>query len=143
MRKGQLLIFTAVIIGFALSGILTYTVQLQLSARESHFETNPSVEIRRNIEKELIMLVETDPYNETRFERAIEDMNNSVKSKGIETDISWLKIDRSDLNPSECDFELDKSMTPLNSPGEGWRFNVVVKDPGQVKTSSNFKVCWN
>ncbi|MFW5902351.1 MAG: hypothetical protein ACOCTT_00475 [archaeon] len=143
MKKGQLLIFTAVMIAFALSGVIALSVQLQMGTRADYDKTNPTVMIRRNFEKELIMLVETDPYNETRFNKSIEDMRNSAKGKGIELDADWEKIEGNDLTLSECDFFLDKSMTALNSSGEAWQFNVVIRDPEQVKTSSNFKVCWD
>ncbi len=137
MKKGQLFIITVVMIGFALSGILSFVPHLELERKSDYIETNPTTTVRKNVEKEMISLVKTDPYNTTRFEKSFERMEKSSRTRGIELDVDW-----DEAEPEDCDVDLDKAMTPLNSSGEAWEFNIEVRDPGEIETSSKLIVCW-
>jgi len=147
MKKGQLFIVTALIIGFVISGLMILVPPLQLETRASYIETSPTISMKRNVEKEMVKISEMDPYDDNRLESAESSLNDLAKSKGIELNLTWgsdQEID--DLNEIEgvgdCDVDLEKSMTPLNTSGRAREFSLVVRDPGQIRINSSFLVCW-
>ncbi len=148
MKKGQLFIITAVLIGFVISGIMTIVPPLQLETRASYIETSGTLTMKRNVEKEMIKVSEMDPYNEENLlGTARLNLEKFAETKGMELDITWT-VEQSieDIEGVEsvddCDVDLEKSMTPLNKSGDGREFDITVHDPGEIKFDSSIIVCW-
>lgn len=139
MKKGQLFIITIVMIGYVISGLVGLTYSLHLEAQSTYSQTSSVPTVTRNVEKEMVKVTKMDPYNETLLNRSIDSLKNASEAKGIELEVNRTYKN----NPENCDVDLGKSILPMNNSKDGRRFNITVRDSGELQVNSFFTVCWS